>query len=145
MFCQNCGNQIPDGTNFCPNCGAGANQSAPPNYVQPIYVQKPIVPGRGLGIAAMVLGIIGAFYGFVEILSSVNALKSIDDIISSAEVKTGMISAFCVYAVLNILAVSFAVASRSKGYRNGISQSGLILGVIGLIFNIVSIFLIIAI
>lgn len=28
MFCSNCGNQIPDGTKFCPNCGAATGENA---------------------------------------------------------------------------------------------------------------------
>lgn len=27
MFCSNCGNQIPDGTKFCPNCGAATGEN----------------------------------------------------------------------------------------------------------------------
>ena len=29
MYCTNCGNEIPEGTKFCPNCGA--NQNIPLN------------------------------------------------------------------------------------------------------------------
>lgn len=28
MFCQNCGSQVPDGTRFCPKCGAEVNSTA---------------------------------------------------------------------------------------------------------------------
>lgn len=28
MYCKNCGNQIPDGTKFCPNCGASSEATA---------------------------------------------------------------------------------------------------------------------
>lgn len=36
-FCSNCGSQIPDGTRFCPSCGAQQVQQAAPqnNYAQP--------------------------------------------------------------------------------------------------------------
>lgn len=69
MICPNCGNQVPDSMPFCDRCGARmpapAPQSyAPPQPVQP-YPQPPVyapvpakVPGKGQGIASMVLGII---------------------------------------------------------------------------------------
>lgn len=75
MFCPNCGAQNPDNTAFCANCGTNFAQSAAPVYGQPaapvygqpaapVYGQPayPVapatVPGKGLGIASMVLGII---------------------------------------------------------------------------------------
>ncbi len=43
MFCTNCGNQIADGSTFCPNCGtslsAPAQQPQQPDYQQPAYQQ----------------------------------------------------------------------------------------------------------
>ena len=29
MFCRKCGSNLPDGTNFCPNCGAQTNEPTP--------------------------------------------------------------------------------------------------------------------
>lgn len=58
MFCKNCGAQCPDNAAFCANCGATFQQAAPqqPMYQQPM--QPVTVPGKGLGVASMVLGII---------------------------------------------------------------------------------------
>lgn len=86
MICNKCGSQIADGSVFCPSCGANLaqptqNQSyQQPNYQQPYQqngfqqpgypgfqqpgypgFQQPTpatVPGKGVGIASMVLGII---------------------------------------------------------------------------------------
>lgn len=63
MFCQNCGRQNPDGTAFCSNCGSALNGApvAPVAPVTPVVPTAPAassVPGKGLGIASMVLGII---------------------------------------------------------------------------------------
>ena len=44
MFCKNCGNQLPDGTAFCNNCGAAQNAPAPqpaPVAEQPISAPAP--------------------------------------------------------------------------------------------------------
>jgi hypothetical protein len=45
MFCKNCGNQIPDNSNNCPNCGAPVGASAP--QAQPAAPQQ-----NGFGAAA---------------------------------------------------------------------------------------------
>lgn len=45
MFCQSCGQQSPDGTKFCPNCGFPTNQAAVPPVTQapPMqYIQQPV-------------------------------------------------------------------------------------------------------
>lgn len=41
MFCNHCGNTIPEGTAFCNNCGAPAQQQAAP---QQAYYQQPQAP-----------------------------------------------------------------------------------------------------
>lgn len=87
MFCRNCGAACADGAKFCPACGTDLSvaaapvepvyqQPVQPVYEQPVYqqpvyqqpvyqqpvyqqpYQAPVVPGKGLGIASMVLGII---------------------------------------------------------------------------------------
>ena len=86
MFCRNCGNQMADGATFCTKCGTPAVQTPPqqnayaqpnyaqpnyaqPNYAQPNYVQPQRNPldGRGMSIAALVLGICGAVFGICSI------------------------------------------------------------------------------
>ena len=57
MFCPKCGNQIPDGSTFCPLCGAAIN-------VQPRYTAAPAVAVNPDGspkkskVAAGILGIL---------------------------------------------------------------------------------------
>ena len=76
MFCKNCGEQITDGALFCTNCGASvaeppvqpAQQPVAPAYQQPVYqqpvYQQPVYQqpvsnsGRGMGVAALVMGIV---------------------------------------------------------------------------------------
>lgn len=87
MFCNQCGVPNPDNANNCVNCGAPLNnqQNAQPNFQQPNYQQPnfqqpnfqqpnfqqpmygmppvpPTIPGKGLGIAGMVLGIISLVF-----------------------------------------------------------------------------------
>lgn len=63
MFCQKCGTQIADGQSFCTNCGAPMGAQTPAQPAQPVqpaynYAPAQVVPGKGLGVAGMVLGII---------------------------------------------------------------------------------------
>lgn len=56
MRCTRCGAENAPGSNVCSTCGTPLVQYAAP--VMPGYVAQPVVPGKGVGIASMVLGII---------------------------------------------------------------------------------------
>lgn len=72
MYCTKCGHPNDDNTSFCTNCGAPLGAEATntqpqaevqqpvqqPIQPQPIAQPKTTIPGRGLGIASMVLGIV---------------------------------------------------------------------------------------
>lgn len=66
MFCQKCGHNNPDGAPFCSNCGSpmNAQQNYQFQYQQNVNFQssKPFIPGKGMGIAAMVLGIVACVF-----------------------------------------------------------------------------------
>ena len=54
MFCSSCGTQLPDGTQFCPNCGAPLNAQQPPqapNFNQQNPYGNP--PQAPLGVAPL--------------------------------------------------------------------------------------------
>ena len=66
--CVNCGSLIMDDGQFCDKCGAKQNEQFEQQpmqqpvqqtvYQQVIRVPQPQLPGKGMGVAAMVLGII---------------------------------------------------------------------------------------
>lgn len=77
MFCSNCGANIPDDSKACSYCGVPVNQQQPqfqqpeqqvqPAYQQPAYqspaFSQPVprmteMPGKGMGVASLVLGIV---------------------------------------------------------------------------------------
>ena len=71
-FCNNCGNQLPDGATFCSNCGAPVGQSADGaarNYMpRPVFNpydhtadfdQEDISANKVTAMAAYILGMIG--------------------------------------------------------------------------------------
>ena len=65
MYCSNCGNKIEKDGIFCANCGTPINTPAQPQVVY--YKQR--VPGNGLSIAGMVLGIVGLVFALLYVLS----------------------------------------------------------------------------
>ena len=75
MVCKNCGAMCRDDARFCNTCGTtfapvmGAPMAAPMGY--PVVAPK--VPGKGLGITGMVLGIISLIicFGWVSIICGI--------------------------------------------------------------------------
>lgn len=129
-FCTNCGNHLNENERFCPNCGtaAGAAPAAPATPVPPVtpnnvmYVVRQPVPGRGMGITAMILGILGVIY----------SMPCLAMLSNSERMRDGAASLF-ILSILPILAICFGIAAISKKYKNGMSYSGTILGIVGLI------------
>lgn len=135
FFCPACGNAISERSVFCDICGTrvAAQPTQPTGYppqpayppiTQVVYV-KPKVPGRGFGIASMVLGILGLLYS----LSGATAILSMLDFGFYAE---AFIPPLIMISVMPLLATIFGYSARKRGYRCGISNSGLTMGIIGL-------------
>jgi len=142
MFCKNCGKQFGDDSNFCPNCGAIANQPTQSNYIQPIYSKESSIPGIGFGTTAVVLGIIGvvtSFFNFFEIIDWVEDIKKISNGISlTVDSRGTVITTILSFIYINILTICFAVTGRKKGNFKEITNFGLILGIIGLVIRATS-------
>ena len=72
MYCQECGNELPDGAKFCPGCGrpaaqAGPDQPVPPQAMQatdePLLVLKPqILPFGYMLVKLLPVGLFFAFF-----------------------------------------------------------------------------------
>lgn len=62
-YCSNCGNKINENADVCLKCGILINNQ------QSDFISKPTVPGKGLSIAGMVLGIISAFWALISFLT----------------------------------------------------------------------------
>lgn len=146
-FCSKCGTQVADDVAFCPSCGTATAQQTQPQTQQPVYGDAQTKrPGRGLAIAGMILGIIGLVIGFSEFISAiavagladvVGAYGSVGDVAGDAMLSAAF--GVLVESVLSILAVCFAAVSKKKGYRSGVRTSGMVLGVIGLVFFAIAI------
>ncbi len=162
MFCSKCGALVSDGAAFCSACGNAlaaaapaipAEQAAPAQPVQPAQPAQPVqyvtpvqqvypqprkkIPGRALGITALILGIVGILFSWSEFTWAIDYLESLgeeffyDDYYyyyySISDI-VGMVP----LAVMNVLAFVFGFIARKKGYSNGFSITGVILGCIGL-------------
>lgn len=119
-------------------------QPATPGGPQIVYV-KAKTPGRGLGIASMVLGIIGLVYTFSGI-SSLNQLALMYQEMEEMGLEytsSTYLGTLIVIGVMPLLALIFGCCARKKGYKNGVSMSGLIMGIIGLVLILIEILVLI--
>ncbi len=136
------------------NTPAPPQQQPGPFYpgAQPVYYPvytHPKVPGKGLGITSLVLGIIGIVYsGWLVMMASLAALysymshssigiyeslrKIMINLFDSDSVEN-LFAFIFTSAVFTVLACVFAVVSFKKGYRNKISKSGLILSMVSIL------------
>lgn len=125
-FCTKCGSEIPDGSKFCPNCGApadtqqapSASGASPAPAAQPAgqgtYMQETGNPGQnssaghGLAIGSLVCGIVGVvmwFTGYGSIIS----------------------------IILGIVGLVLAGNARKAGNAEGIRTAGFVLSIIALV------------
>lgn len=114
MICRNCGTDCPDGAMNCVTCGA-------PLYAEQQYYAQPAPqntknPGKGLGIAGMVLGII-----------------SLVLICTAAE-------AAIVCAIVGLILSACGMGmSKKAGKSNGMGVAGLVCSIISLALAILAI------
>lgn len=120
MFCRNCGNEVRDGDACCTHCGtpvdAAGNTNQQSGYQQSGY--QPVPPrlrkpndGRGLSIAALVLGICGVALFWIMVVNWV--------VLASG-----------------ILGIVFGYMGRKKsiaayGQPSGLATAGFVLGIVG--------------
>jgi len=101
MFCNKCGANLPDGTTFCPNCGAPMQNGYQQNGYQQNGYQQPVSqPGKGLAIAAMILGII-SFFCFPAITGALGIIFGA--VAKSKGYRGGMATAGIVCGVIGIV------------------------------------------
>ena len=95
-------------------------------FYVPTYVPSPGPPGRGLGIASLVLGIIGLLCSFSVFIT----ILSISSYYRYYGLFREILIASLFYSPLTILACIFSGAAMSKGYKTGVSKAGLVLSVV---------------
>ncbi len=82
MFCNNCGTQNPDTSQFCSKCGNRLTPAEPPPAYQPAQqpFQAPVRKTNGMAIAALVLGIASYIVGITSIPAIILGAVSLNQI-----------------------------------------------------------------
>ena len=70
MFCENCGKKLNKKQKFCTNCGKSLETT----------VESKKVPGKGISIAGMILGIVAIVWTSFELISSPNIFDALNEI-----------------------------------------------------------------
>ena len=110
-YCSNCGKALKENADICLNCGVMVNKP------QPVTKTKVKVPGKGMSIAGMILGIISV----ILVLSEIDSLYYYDFLEAFSDT--------IVYIGVSVTGLVLSAVSRSK-IKNGFNMTGLILGII---------------
>ena len=131
-YCMNCGHPVEENADVCLNCGVLIHKENVNNN------SKVKVPGQGMGIASMVLGIIAAIWTLLTLLAVGNL-----DLTSSLGYDYTMLEvvAFAIGFTLfsltpSILGLIFATISL-KQHKSGFNLSGIILNSISLFITLI--------
>lgn len=129
-FCANCGEKLNEKAIVCVKCGVPTE-----NYVdQKTKVKQ---PGKGLGIASMILGIIATWYSFWTLFIFVCILAAGEYFLTFEKIALGIIFLMLPMTLL-IIGGTLGISSRNK-IKSGINLTGLILNFISLVLCTLSI------
>ena len=98
MFCEKCGNQVPDGSKFCEKCGNPIAQAPAPQAAQQQPVQPPKAPRQpmspgvkkaiifgGIGVAVIVIALVALFAFIIPSLNKVDISKYLETKINTSD------------------------------------------------------------
>ena len=128
-YCKNCGSLNNDGVLYCASCGAPMQAAHPQQPIYPVNnYQQPVpqsVPGKGLGITSMVLGIIGLVlfcFWFISLPCAIVGIILGCISISQAKeagMKNGMATAGIVCSAIAIVLVILILILAAIGVASG--------------------------
>lgn len=137
MICNRCGNNCEPGMQFCNKCGNALPPQQQNTYSQPYYGggyssgPTPSTPGKGLGIASMVCGIVAIVLFCIWYLSIPCAIVSVimgAVSISKAKeagMKNGMATAGIVCSVISLALVILFIIIVAAGVATGLGTMNL--------------------
>lgn len=129
-FCSNCGKELNENAVICVKCGASTNNNR----------TKVKQPGKGCGIASMVLGIISTFYSICALFIFICLLASGEYFLAYEKIILGFVF-LIIPIILLIIGLPLGISSRIK-LKNGINLTGILLNSISLILCALSILII---
>lgn len=127
-FCTNCGNKIDENAIVCVKCGVPTDN----------YPIKKKIPGRGLGIAGMVLGIIGTYYSVIYFIISFIMFIS-QTYVENEAIMLAIIFNFWPI-VIGIVGLCLSIAAIKQN-KLKITMAGIILNIATLFISFVGIIL----
>lgn len=149
-YCSNCGSELKENADVCLGCGRlikkenniNINQRYDYNsYLENNYISnytKPKIPGRGMSIAGMILGIIAASWALISLLS----ISDVEYLLSYYYSIVDLIGYIIDYTLFSLAPSIIGLVLSICGYRkqkNGQNISGIVLSVIALAIAVIEI------
>ena len=144
-FCANCGSELKENADVCLSCGKMLKKDNFENMQQyNLYTQngnynnKPRIPGKGMSIAGMVLGIIATAWALLSLLSISEIEYSVSYYYSISEI-IGYIIGFTLFSLTpSIVGLILSICGYRK-QKSGVNIAGLILNIITLAIVVIEI------
>ena len=141
-FCANCGKELPENSNVCPNCGVFIEKDEikeVEKVEQIVNNTKVKIPGNGMSIAGMILGIIAAVWAFFQILSvgsvepAINEMLDINRSLGTPSFILFWFSfGYTVFSLIpSLIGLPLSIAGLIK-HKSGKNITGIILNIIAL-------------
>ena len=145
-FCANCGKELPENANACPNCGVFVENFEIKEVVQAESVDNNLkvkIPGNGLSTAGMVLGIIAAVWAFMQILSvgsiefAINEMLGVyDDLLNPSFILFWFSFGYTIFSVIPaLIGLPLSIVGLVK-HKSGKNIAGVILNAVALLISI---------
>lgn len=143
-FCANCGSEINENADICLKCGVlinkdNMNVNSVETYNQNI-VAKTKVPGKGLSVAGMVLGIIAAVWVLIKLFQIGNIEADLTLTIFSYYTSSFVIGYAIGYTLFSlvpsIIGLILSIVGMKK-QKSGINITGLLLNIIALALSVI--------
>ena len=134
MYCSNCGNKLSQGEAFCTKCGSPTGNNVVNN--QPVYYYNQKVPGNGLSIAGMVLGIVGIVFALLYLLSFTAESYVIEYGLNRRFVVAYAFGIVLIPLSLSATGLPLSICGMLKN-KNGKNVSGIILNSITLLIQFI--------
>lgn len=128
MYCINCGKEVDKNADVCLKCGKLLNQGVKEEVV--LAPVKPKIPGRGLGIAGMVTGIISTYYALIIAFLTFIMLLSGEELYYEEKLIVMFIFLFWPM-VLSIVSLGLSIGAKAKNNLK-MTNAGLILSIVSI-------------
>ena len=127
-FCTNCGKELKENADICLNCGILTNKH---------YKEKNVkIPGSGMSIAGMILGIVAIFMILCDITEVISMILKITSFYSYYESFADSIFDVFLFLGISITGLVLSAVSRKK-IKNNFNIAGLILNPISILLTII--------